>query len=190
MVDPMTDALQERAVDTAMVQVGEELQQQIDLMQIEEAVAIKTGMTIQEWYLKKLAEADMAEELIKERGKVLLNQVENGRKALAYCFGAEFRAAVEADLESQGGTKKSVDYHTGRAGFRMGRDKLDLVITDEAEAMAFCQENDLVDIKASVTKMKKHYKDTGEIPDGVEVIETPAENKFFPAVERLELTDG
>ena len=174
--------------DQAIVKLNDELQAQIDLTQAEETLAIQQGESLQVWYLRKLAECDMAEQLVKDQAKLMLAQAAARRKTLAYLFGDEFKALVDVDLEAQPGNNKSVKYVTGKSGYRKTRGTLTIAVADAQEAIKWAVANGCV--KLDETAMKAHYKDTGEVPDGIEVIETEPENNFYPNPQRLELTDG
>lgn len=144
-------------------------------------------MSFPEWYLAVLGNCDAAEERLREQYNRMRAAIDARRKALEWRFGSAFRAQVEADLAAQKGKKKSVSYLTGNAGFRKTRGRL--IFKDGEALKVWCAENlpDGLKLELSKTAISEHIKVTGEVPPGAEW--EPESDKFYPAVERPELTE-
>ena len=71
-----------------------------------------------EWYLRIMAECDAVAERIQQQAEVMLREVETRKKSIQYFKGQEFRQRILAMLEANGGTKKSINLLTGKAGLR------------------------------------------------------------------------
>jgi phage host-nuclease inhibitor protein Gam len=139
------------------------------------------------WYLGEMCQLDALADRIKRQADVLLAQVERRRAAIQWKYGPAFHAAVDERLE--GSKKRSVDFATGRAGYR--KSVLSLDVVDKEAAVAWATEHCPLAVKFDVsrTELKKHLKATGERPDGVEV--NPAgEDRFYPATAPKRLPDG
>ncbi len=145
---------------------------------------------LQNWYLAELNKATACRTKLKEQYAVMLAQIDEHEKQLHWRWGDKFREAVEDDLAEQKGKKRSVDYLQGRAGFRMGKSSLE--IADEDMAVKWAMENDCKSaLKLKITRkgpLIKAFEADGIIPDGCVV--RPAEDKFFPARPKPELTRG
>ena len=140
------------------------------------------------WYLARVAECDAVQARIKEQTKALLGDVESRRQALARCWGAAFQAQVDSDLEAQGGKKKSINYSTGKAGYRKSRERL--AILDDAEFITWAKMEcpDCLEYRvARKTPAVEHMKETGELPPGTALL--PAEDQFYPLVAQPTLPD-
>lgn len=140
------------------------------------------------WYLGELTKIDAMAERIREQSARMLAQLETHRRALAFRYGAEFRAQVEADLAAQRGRKKSVDYPTGRAGFRQKPGKL--TITDAKALSEWCAEHcmEAMELKiARTTPIREHYERTGELPPGC--VYTHPGDEFYPPLNLPRLPD-
>jgi hypothetical protein len=143
-----------------------------------------------EWFLRKSSELDMAEKVIKEQAKRLLNQVKARRHSLWFHHGADFESQVRKDFAAQQKAaqttrdkkRKSVTYMHGNAGFRASGDKIEVVVTDKVKASLaldkVCPE--AVDYKIDTAKVKKLFKETGEVVDGIECKVVPSVDSFFP----------
>ena len=146
----------------------------------------KPDQWLQNWYLGKFKDADAAEARVKEQYKVMLAQIDQVRKHLAWKYGDQFREAVEADLDAQGGKKRSVDYLQGRAGFRKGKTSIEVL--DEKAAIEWCEKNcpeALSPKLARKTPLAAMFEADGIVPDGCQV--HPAEDRFYPAVPQPRL---
>ncbi|NLX97577.1 MAG: hypothetical protein GXY83_15525 [Rhodopirellula sp.] len=142
------------------------------------------------WYLRKMAELEAAESLIKEQSKRMLAQVAARRKALEYQWGQAFKAQVDADLAEQGGKKKSIDYMTGRAGYRSSGGKPQIVIEDENAAIEAAEMACPDAIKRTIIKsvLQAYVESTGEEIPGTKLITTPKVEHFYPALTYMALT--
>lgn len=144
--------------------------------------------SLAQWYLSKLGECDAMEERVKEQATRILAGINARRRALEWKWGREFRAQVERDLANQKGKKKSVDYLTGRAGFRAAGERL--VIKDAEALEKWCGENypEGLKLSLSASKIKEYIKESGEVPPGAEFV--PKQERFYPSVENALLTEG
>ncbi len=137
------------------------------------------------WYLGQVNSIDACREKMKEQYGKMLQALDNRRKQLEYRWGAEFRAEVNEDIASHRGKKRSFDYLQGRSGYRAGKDKL--VVNDEKAAIEWADNGFLecaIKVTQSILKtpLMDHFKATGEVPDGCEIIE--ATDKFYPTVSK------
>ena len=133
------------------------------------------------WYLGIHAECDAVEKRIKDQAKVLQAEVDARRKALTHWWGQQFKGQVDSDLADQHGKKKSVNYATGKAGYRKTKEKL--VILDGAKFISWAKMQcpDCLEFRvARKTPAVDHLHETGELPPGCSL--DPAEDRFFPAV--------
>jgi hypothetical protein len=153
-----------------------------------------SGLSLQEWYLGEMAKCEFMADRIKDQTERMLREIENRRKALEFRFGAEFRAAVEADLaeKAKGKSKppRSVKYHTGTAGFRTTPPKL-IVLNAKALmdwAAVNCPEAVKMEPTLHVTPIKAHIQAGGELPPGCDYRNKV--DKFYPSVFNKELPDG
>ena len=137
--------------------------------------------TLPEWYLGQCAQLDALEAVIKEQYQARLADVQRRRRALAWRWGVQFREAVERDLQQQQGKKRSVNYSTGRAGFRKSR--LSLEIADEQMAVEWAVVHKPQAVKRTVSRtvLKEHLEQTGERPIGV-IVHPAGDDRFYPAV--------
>lgn len=149
----------------------------------------RQNYTFQEWFLLMDGRLTLAAETIKAQAERMLAQVEAQRKALHWRYGPDFRTRVEADLQSHKG-KRSIDYLTGRAGFRKTPAKL--VVTNAKEltdwAAVNCPDAVRMEPKLHVTPVRKMIESTGEEPPGCRYI--PAQDRFYPTVYPPQIEEG
>ena len=134
-----------------------------------------------EWYLGQQAQIDAMREQVKKQQEVIFRHLMTQENALKYRWGAQFQEIVDRKLSEQTGKKKSVDFLTGKAGYRVKPAKI--TIKDRAEIKAWCEEHCLDALELVVqrtTPLKEHIESTGEVPPGVEY--TPKRDAFFPAL--------
>lgn len=135
-----------------------------------------------EWYIGKKAELNAAREIIKEQAKRMLAQIDAREKVIDWNWAEQFQAQVNTDLRAQGGKKKSIDYLTGRAGWRSTGGKPTLVVEDEAKALAMAE---LMCPEAVTRKLKTSvllkYAQANEPLDGTRVEQTGKVESFYPA---------
>ena len=137
------------------------------------------------WYLGRLAEFDALREVVKVQCNKMLAQVAARQKALEWKWGQQFQAQVNQDLQAQGGKKKSVDYPTGRAGFRSTGGKPTLVIRDEDEALAAAEVVCPDAVKRTLRKAElKEFLAAGNTLPGAELQPTEKRDTFYPTVEQ------
>jgi hypothetical protein len=181
----MTTELDRPAIDVAMEEVEA-------LLADSHTAQTDDGRWLAPWYLRKLAELDAAEAMIDEQAKRMKSQIGARRKALEWKWGEPFRAQVDADIQAQGGKKKSVDYLTGRAGYRAVGGRPKVTITDEAQAIAAAERACPAAVKKSLllTPLLDHVKATGEVLPGTDYTVTPKEERFYPTTGLMELTTG
>lgn len=139
------------------------------------------------WYLGKVNDIDAARKRVKEQAKVMIAQLDNAEKYLAYRWGQEFQACVDDDIAKQKSKKRSIDYLQGRAGYRKGRDSL--LVNDEDQAIEWaethCPEAVVTSKRLVKTPLLDMVKEHGIIPDGCDYQES--KDNFYPAVYQLRL---
>ena len=143
------------------------------------------------WYLKVLAECEFMEDRIKEQAEKMLSAITARRRALEWRFGREFREMVERDLAQQKGKKKrSVEYLTGRAGFRTLPGKV--FVQNKEELVNWCAINLPKAVPMEpvlhVTPIMEHFDATGEIPPGCDIL--AKRDKFYPSTGEKEQIGG
>lgn len=133
------------------------------------------------WFLGQQAMLDALAERVKEQSAVMLRQIETRRRALNWKWGLEFSRQVADDLAAEKGKRKSVDYATGRAGFRATPGKLTIV--DAEQLRAWCEAHYMDGLKLEISKsaIDRYFKDTGEVPPGCHY--SPPGDRFYPSVE-------
>ena len=147
--------------------------------------------------LGNLNACDAAEAQIKAGTAKMLKQIKAQRKALSYVYGSAFRERVDAALKEQGGKRKSISVQMGDAGYRLGKERLEIV--DERKVRQWI--SDTIDVSkwamfrtitttTSILKtpLLKHFQETGELPDGCEYHE--AQDNFYPKEVGLCLPKG
>ncbi len=140
------------------------------------------------WYLGRLEEFKALREVIKVQCNKMLGQVAAREKALQWKWGQPFQAQVNQDLQAQGGKKKSVDYPTGRAGFRSTGGKPQLVIHDEEEALEAAEVVCPDAVTKSLRKADiKEFLASGHTLPGAELEETETQDTFYPPMGQPEL---
>lgn len=147
-----------------------------------EQASKKPGCDLPTFYLGKLAEFEAVEEAIREQAKAMLGAIQSRRRALAWALGAKFKLAVETDLKRQTGKKKSVDYITGRAGFRATQPSLSIL--DEPALKDWCLNHCEAALELKIqrtTPIKEYIKKTGEVPPGAHWKD--AEDRFYPSID-------
>lgn len=133
------------------------------------------------WYLGQQASIDALREQIKQQVEVMMRHLMTQEKALKWKWGAQFQVIVDQKLADQKGKKKSVDFLTGKAGYRTKPAKITII--DRAAVKAWCEEHCLDALELIVqrtTPIKEHIESTGEVPPGIE--HTPKHDAFFPAL--------
>jgi hypothetical protein len=165
------------------------LQSMADQLIAERDAALKAGappMDLPTWYLGEQAKIDALIERATEQRDVIVKYLESRRAALQWRWGVEFQQDVDLALRQQGGTKKSVDYLTGRAGYRKAPGRVQ--ITDKDALRTWCEEHctDALDLTiARTTPLKEHIEQTGEVPPGAEWI--GPRDTFYPRVEQKQI---
>lgn len=137
------------------------------------------------FYLRRLADYENARKLLREQFAVMAAQIDAAEKALAFLYGAKFKAAVDKALA--GGRKKSIDYPTGRAGYRRSQPRL--LIHDALSLEKWCVDNghgecirvkSELDKRAALKAALAAIEKDGEVPAGCEVV--PPAEEFYPAI--------
>jgi len=166
------------------------------------------GRWIVEWMLRKKGELDMMEAAVNQRHEEILKQIESRRKNLDFCYGDTFRQESQKMLEAN--TKgKSIKLHTGTIGYRTSPEKIEVTDQHQVDMWAISnmeidklREHAKLDIKLikdelpgsliakafvgiSKTALKDHFKATGELPDGCELVE--AHDEFYAKPVQLQL---
>ena len=97
------------------------------------------------WYLGEMEKLDAVEAKIKSQTEVMLKEIQNRKQSLQYVCGEKFRGRVDAALaeipigKDGKPKKKSINYHTGDAGYRMGTESIRF--TDERSAKEWAANN-------------------------------------------------
>lgn len=135
-------------------------------------------------YLARLANIDHGRAVAAEQYARIQKMFDGRERSLEYTKGAEFRAIAEADIASNP-KGRFFQYAMGRVQIRAGKDKL--VVNDEAAAIQWAKDVEAVEAINTTESIRKtplmdHFKETGEVPDGCEIIE--ATDKFYPAVSK------
>lgn len=172
-----------------------------------------------EWYLGEFEKMDALEEKIMKQSTIMLKEIRNRKQSLQYVCGEKFQkrvdAAIDAGPKKDGKPKKkSLNFLTGTAGYRMGQETIRF--TDEEKAgiwaINYLTFEQFVGVVRSVkrteaverfiksyhdyaaigslnkTPFMDYIKETGEIPDGVELVD--AVDNFYPQVEKLVLPEA
>lgn len=183
----MSDETQRAVVDTEMQALAAELEA---LLPDAHLAAQQNEKWLPTWFLRKHAELDAAKELVFEQYRKMLAQIDARKKALDYQWGAEFKAQVDADLAEQGGKKKSIDYLTGRAGYRTSGGRKTIVIEDETAAINAAYMACPDAIKRSLLKsvVQAYVEATGEELPGTRLETTPKVESFYPALTYMAIT--
>lgn len=139
------------------------------------------GMMLAEERLNHIEQMrQQAIDMINARANALIEKeerrLERGREVLEPWV----RMMIERNRKIDPKAKKSIDLLWGTAGYRKGRDKVELGEFGPEEAKAL---NIPVQTKEYVNKtdVLNHIKKTGQVPDGVEV--TEAEERFYVKVK-------
>lgn len=140
-----------------------------------------------DWFLGKLAAFDGVEKAIAAQVVLLKAEVATARRALVRRWGPMFREVVCGVLAKS--TKKSVNFHTGKAGYRKTPGRA--VVTEPLAAMEWAQKHApaIVQEKTTKTIMLAEAKrvigamvaKTGEVPPGFDWVEPT--DVFYPNVD-------
>jgi hypothetical protein len=138
------------------------------------------------WVMGKLNELDTTADMVRQQAERMLAALEHRKKAVLWKWGLNLKAAVDRRLALQKHSKKSVDFLTGRAGYRTTPEKMQIVDGSKLlEWCAFnCPEALGTEIKRT-TPVKQYIKTTGDIPPGVRWIDK--HETFYPAINKPEL---
>ena len=139
-----------------------------------------------EWYVKMMDRLTAEDKMIYQQQKRMRNSIKYRKAALAWKFGALVESIVRTAIVAAGGKKKSVNFLTGRAGFRSKKATIKVVDPDQFIAWYFQQPDDIrkelhecFDMKvARKTPIVDYHHSTGDIPDGCELVE--AHDSFYP----------
>ena len=173
-----------------------------------------------EWYIDQFAQAKELKERIKKQTAIMLKEVDRRVEAIQYFCGSDFHERVDRDLYAEtnvkkDGTlrKKSINYHTGKAGYRKSPERIKIVDEEKAKEWMFdglpydlffeaihvkktmalarlIYDNVMLDVVDGLNSKPflDHLEATGELPDGCEIVES--KDVFFPAVKAKELKEG
>ena len=144
-----------------------------------------------QWYLGELAALKAAKDVLTVQYNKMLAQIAAREKALDWKWGRDFQAQVQRDLDVQPGKKRSVDYLTGRAGFRKSGGGAKLLVSNEVRALNAAHDAypELLSEKLDRKAVKQHLEQGGELP-GATLVQTDAKNNFFPSVTQPLLEQG
>jgi hypothetical protein len=170
-------------VDVAMEELG------VLLADANREAQVETNWLVP-WWLRKKAELEAARELVKTQSKKLLAQIDSRERALDYQWGQAAQAHVTADIQAQGGKKKSVTYLTGASGYRTTGGRVTVVIEDEIAAIEAAEMACPDAIKKSISKsaVQAYIAATGEELPGVRLETTPTVETFYPALTYTAIT--
>ena len=129
-----------------------------------------------DWLIKKFTSINDEIERLEKQHTRRIKQLENEEQFLKNRFGRELEGFVRAHLD---GSRKSIDFPHGRAGFRKTRETVEIV--DQEAAVNWAKENCFEALRKKEWTIKtpliKYLRDTGVIPDGCE--HEPAKDKFY-----------
>lgn len=150
---------------------------------------------IPEWYMKKVAEIEAEDAGAKAKYQLLrdtidkaleseLSGINQKRQGLQWKWGAIFQDEVNKLLA--GGKARSINTSWGRAGYRTIAARPQVVIEDEQTALAAADIAcpDAITKKLKTSEILNHYKATGEVLPGTNIVETEKADKFYPHFER------
>ena len=150
---------------------------------------------VPEFYMRKHAEMEDLESRIKSQYKRMMSAIKARRAGLSWKFGGVFQSIVQRMIMNQGGQKKSVNLFNGRAGYR--KKKASVKVVDEAAFMSWFDAQP-ADIQAELepcfdrkvarkTPITEYIASCGDIPDGIEHIES--HESFYPDISFPELPE-
>ena len=127
-----------------------------------------------DWYLKKLAELDAEEALIKEQSSKMIERVRTNRECLQALFSQQLETFARAQVEKNGKGRKSIILFYGTLAFRTVPSRL--TIKDDREALDharsekrdFYQLKEVLDTQGYLKYAKEQLEQTGEILPGTE----------------------
>lgn len=144
-----------------------------------------------QWYLAQWTKLDAIGEALTVQYNRMKAQIVGRRKALDWKWGRDFHAQVVKDLDVQPGNKRSVDYLTGRAGFRKSGGGATLLVTDEAAVIKAADGRFPQLLKKTLDRPAiREYLEGGDSVPGVTLVQTDAKDSFFPSVTQPLLGQG
>ena len=123
-----------------------------------------------------------AAEWIKNKAAVLIAKEEERIKKAHDSLEPYCKEIIENNIKLDPKSKKSLDFMFGKAGYRIGRDSIE--VEDEGVALDSCHSLGIYTrTKESIDKIivMKFIKEKGHIPEGMKVIQ--AEEKFYVKTE-------
>ncbi len=139
---------------------------------------------IPNWLAKQLLHLEAERESVKAHLSEMLRALDGRESHLHYVYDESAEAIVKGELvvlnEGKKKPKKSYAMPFGKAGYRMGRDKIE--VFDEPKAIEWAEENSPLAVEVVTTKkfLKSNLPpkklEAGEIP-GVKFV--PKTNSFF-----------
>ena len=135
------------------------------------------------WFLGQLTQLDAADAALTAQYLRLQREVESRRKALRWRYGRAMQEQVASDLAKKGGKGKSINYPTGRAGFRTTGGQERVVIDNEnmaiGHAETVCPEAVKVSRHLLLTPARQYMTSTGEVIAGTHLETAPKVEKFY-----------
>ena len=137
------------------------------------------------WYARKLIALDAESDALTASYEQELARIAKRQQALRDWFDPQARIFVAEEIERIGGKAKSVDVLGGRFAFRFVPGGLRKVSKDEVLEWAEIHAPELITTKVledvSADALKTHWKTTGEVPAGCELVDDRQTFIFTPA---------
>ena len=159
-----------------------------------------------EWFMARTARLKGAREAIKKRYREMMDHLDAEERALHYKWGKEFKQQIDDKLALQGSKKKSVNFLTGRAGYRTAKGTILIENNEAAKIWAVANMTD-EELTAAISNMNKtpfidrvkpetkvnmdtgeEYTKANDVPDGCKYI--PTHEKFYPSPPIKLLTEA
>jgi hypothetical protein len=123
------------------------------------------------WVVRKVAECRAYRERVASWARAETLRADRQELFLMHRFGAELETWTRTQIGKQRGRQRSVALPAGVLGFR--REPSKLLILDEDALVGWCRAHLPAAIKVTQSLLKNeihaHIKESGEIPDGVEM---------------------
>jgi hypothetical protein len=131
------------------------------------------------WYCDQIETLKAARERVKAQADRMLRAIDAREQAIAYRYGTQLKALVDRRLSEQKAKRRSVDFITGRAGYRKVPGKFTII--DHETLRDWCVDNcrEALEIRVQrTTPLKEHVQRTGEVPPGGHWSEP--HDRFYP----------
>lgn len=131
-----------------------------------------------EWVQGQLIALEAIADRIKSVAAERMARVTLQRDTLVRRWAERLKSEIEDRLSREGGKKRSFETALGKCGRRLVPAKL--TIADMDAAVQWCIDNEMgeaLKTTVGVAPLKDHWKSTGEIPDGTDLV--PEEDAVF-----------